>query len=199
MSLPDKYINDFNTVVQLINNARNRAFLKVNEELINLYWNIGEIISKKVGSAHWGAGVVDVLAKFINEKNPDIKGFNRRGLYRMKQFYETYKDHEKVTPLLTQIPWSHHLLIFSKTKSIEEKEFYIRLAMKEKYSKRELERQLNSSVFERTMLVNKIVSPVETQLPLMIKNSCRKNCTKWLKFSNKILKNLIKDYKQTLK
>lgn len=170
MSLPDKYINDFNTVVQLINNARNRAFLKVNEELINLYWNIGEIISKKVGRAHWGAGVVDALAKFINKKNPDIKGFNRRGLYRMKQFYETYKNYEKVTPLLTQIPWSHHLLIFSKTKSIEEKEFYIRLAMKEKYSKRELERQLNSSVFERTMLVNKIVSPVETQLPLMPKN-----------------------------
>lgn len=88
----------------------------------------------------------------------------------MKQFHETYKDHEKVTPLLTQIPWSHHLLIFTKTKSIEEKKFYIRLAMKEKYSKRELERQLNSSVFERTMLVNKIVSPVETQLPLMTKN-----------------------------
>ena len=91
MNLPERHISDFNKIIQLINDARKRAFIKVNEELINLYWNVGKIISKKVENANWGAGVVDELANFIKEKNPDIRSFNRRGLYRMKQFYETYR------------------------------------------------------------------------------------------------------------
>ena len=56
------------------------------------------------------------MAKFISDKCPEIKGFNRRGFYRMKQFYETYKDSEFVSTLLTQIYWTNHLLIFSNTK-----------------------------------------------------------------------------------
>jgi len=92
------------------------------------------------------------MALFISENCPEIRGFNRRGLYRMKQFYENYKDNEFVTPLVTQISWTNHLLILSSTKSNEEKEFYIKLCIKEKYSKRELQRQPNASYFERYML-----------------------------------------------
>jgi len=65
-----------------------------------------------VENAQWGTAVVDNLAKFIKEKHPEIKGFTRRGLYRMKQFYETYKDNET---LVTQFPWSAHLHILNKT------------------------------------------------------------------------------------
>ncbi len=125
---------------------------------------MGKFVSEKVERAEWGEGVVDRLAQFINDNHPEIKGFNRRGLYRMKQFYKTYKDSEFVSPLVTQIPWTHHLLILSKTKSIEEKEFYINLVIKDKLSKRELERQLNSAVYERSMLAQKIVSAMPTQL-----------------------------------
>ena len=163
MNLPEKHISDFNNIVQLINDARKRAFISINEELINLYWNVGKIISEKVENAHWGAGVVDELANFIKENRPDINGFNRRGLYRMKQFYETYysdsecyklwynlQDDKKpnilsqivsavptqlqqpekeedtfVSAVLTQITWTHHRIILSKTASIEEKIFYI--------------------------------------------------------------------------
>lgn len=70
----------------------------------------------------------------------------------MKQFYETYADFEKVSPLVTQISWTNILLILSGTKSIEEKEFYLRLCIRENYSKRELERQLDSGYYERYML-----------------------------------------------
>jgi predicted nuclease of restriction endonuclease-like (RecB) superfamily len=83
---------------------------------------------------------------------PDYKGFNRRNLYRTKQFYEAYRENEIVSPLVTQLSWTQHLLILSKTKSTEEREFYIRLAIREKYSKRELERQLDAAVYERSML-----------------------------------------------
>lgn len=158
------HFDDFNRIVSMIREARARAYAKVNEELINLYYNVGKFVSEKVASAEWGAGVVDNLAQFINENYPEIKGFNRRGLYRMKQFYETYKDAEFVSPLVTQISWSHHLLILAKTKSIEEKEFYIRLTIRDHLSKRELERQLNTAVYERSILAGKIVSTLSPQL-----------------------------------
>ncbi len=83
----------------------------------------------------------------------------------MKQFYETYKDDEKVSPLVTQLTWSNHLAILTKCKTIEEKQFYILLAIKEKLSFRDLIRQIESGVFERTILSKPIVSTALTQLP----------------------------------
>jgi len=157
-------LNNFKQIVSMIQEARTRAYAKVNEELINLYYNVGKIVSEKVSNAEWGSGVVDRLAQFIKENHPEIKGFTRRGLYRMKQFYEAYKDSEIVSALRTQLSWTHHRLILAKTKTIEEREFYIKLAINEKLSSRELERQLNTAVFERFLLANKIVSPVLTQL-----------------------------------
>jgi len=158
------YIEDFNQIISMIQTARFRAYAKVNEELINLYYNVGKFVSQKVENAEWGTGVVDRLAQFIKENHPEIKGFTRRGLYRMKQFYETYKDSEIVSALRTQLSWTHHRLILAKTKTIEEKEFYIKLAIKEKWSSRELERQLNAAVYERSLLANKIVSTLPSQL-----------------------------------
>ncbi len=103
-------------------------------------------------NANFGDKVIDKIAAYISNEAPAIKGFNRRGLYRIKQFYETYKDDEFVTPLVTQISWTNHLLIMSKSKTKEERDFYIALTAKEHYSKRELERQLDSAYYERYML-----------------------------------------------
>ncbi|NOY58777.1 MAG: DUF1016 domain-containing protein [Calditrichaeota bacterium] len=158
------HLDDFKHVVFLIQTARANAYAKVNEELINLYYSVGKFVSEKVENAKWGTGVVDRLALFIKDNHPEIKGFTRRGLYRMKQFYETYKDSEIVSALRTQLSWTHHRLILAKTKTIKEKEFYIKLAIKENLSSRELERQLNTAVYERSMLANKIVSTLSSQL-----------------------------------
>ena len=94
------------------------------------------------------------MAEFFSTNYPELKGFNRRGLYRMKQFYELYKDDEKVSPLVTQLSWTNHLKIMSASKSQEERRFYIELAVKERYSKRDLERQMDSGYYERFMLSN---------------------------------------------
>ena len=67
----------------------------------------------------FGDKVIDEMAAYIATANPGVKGFNRRGLYRMKQFYETYKDDEFVTPLVTQISWINHLLIMSGSRAGE--------------------------------------------------------------------------------
>ena len=144
--------NDFGAVISIIENAKGRALKAVNAELINMYWEVGEYLSKLCAESSFGDKVVDEVADYIAEANPTIKGFNRRGLYRMRQFYETYKDDEFVSALLTQISWTNHLLIMSKSKSKKEREFYIALAAKEHYSSRELERQLDSSYYERYML-----------------------------------------------
>ena len=192
--------SDFEQIVRLIESSRNRALQKVNAELVMLNFRIGQIVSQKVADGVWGEKTVNELAKFINTKMPALKGFTRRGLYRMKQFFETYsldsecfqvwsKTQSKIaSPLATQlqtqeneqdtivstaltqlqdsdnqankmlfevlakISWSNHLKILSSTKSAEEKIFYLMLSEKENLTFRELERQINSSVYERTML-----------------------------------------------
>ncbi|MBI3247832.1 MAG: DUF1016 domain-containing protein [Deltaproteobacteria bacterium] len=154
----------FAEVVGLIQHARQRAFQAVNTELIDLYWQVGEYISRKLETATWGESVVEKLAGYIAQKHPDIKGFTRRSLFRMRQFYETYRNDKKVAPLVTQLSWTHNLLILSRAKRPEEREFYLRLCLREHWSKRELERQLASAFFERTVLSPPKVSPPVAQL-----------------------------------
>ena len=143
---------NFNEIVNMIETRRNNAYKKVNEELISLYWDFGKYISEKVNDNNWGDKIVDKLAEFMKREYPTMRGFNRRGIYRMKQFYETYKDYPFVSTLLTQISWSNNVKILSSTTSMEEKEFYIRMCIKNNYSARELDRQIGSGYYQRYML-----------------------------------------------
>ena len=144
--------NRFTDIIHLIKQSRTKAIKAVNAELINLYWNIGEYISKKIEQSEWGDSVVTELANFIQTQEPEIKGFSDKNIWRMKQFYEIYKDFPKLSTLLREISWSHNLAIFSRCKTSEEREFYLKLAKQESYSFRELERQISASLFERTMI-----------------------------------------------
>ena len=149
----------FKKIIDIIESAKERAYRKVNEELILMYRDIGEYISRESKNAEYGDAFVERLADFFSENYPDLKGFNRRGLYRMKQFYEIYKDEEKVSPLVTQLSWSNHLKIMSACKTMEERIFYMNMCVKERLSKRELERQIDSGYFERYMLSQKTLTP----------------------------------------
>ena len=94
---------EFTEIIQLIKQSRFNAIKSVNTELINLYWNVGAYINRQLASAGWGEKTVDELADFIQKNHPDLKGFNRRGLYRMKQFHQTYSSMSFVSPVMTQI------------------------------------------------------------------------------------------------
>ena len=153
------YNEQFEKIVNIIESAKERAYRKVNEELILMYRDVGEYISKQSEKTEYGDAFVQKLADFFAENYPDLKGFNRRGLYRMKQFYELYKDNEKVSTLLTQLSWSNHLKIMSACKSMEERIFYMNMCIKEKYSARELARQIDSGYYERYMLSQKPLIP----------------------------------------
>ncbi len=142
----------FSAIIDLIKGARANAIKAVNAELINLYWNIGEHIFEKIKNSEWGDSVVAELAKYIQQTEPELKGFSDKNLWRMKQFYETYKDLPKLSTALREISWSHNLSIFSRCKTPEEREFYLRISKSENYSVRELDRQISSSLFERKMI-----------------------------------------------
>jgi len=161
--------NQFTDIIQLIKHSRTNAIKVVNAELINLYWNIGEYISKKLEKSEWGDSVVTELAKYIQKNEPEIKGFSDKNIWRMKQFYETYKDFPKLSTVLREISWSHNLAIFSRCKTKEEREFYLKRIKQERYSFRELDRQISASLFERTMLGNSTRSTAlrETNLDLI--------------------------------
>jgi len=80
----------FAEISKLISASRARALLSVNTVLIDLYWNIGEIISRKISAAEWDDGVVAQLAGYIARTQPALRGFTRSNLFRRRQFYETY-------------------------------------------------------------------------------------------------------------
>ncbi len=154
----------FAEIAGLIAAARQRAFQAVNTALIDLYWQVGEFISRKIEAAEWGEGVVPQLAAYIARTQPGMRGFTRDNLFRMKQFYETYRDNTIVGPLARQLPWSHNLIILGQSKRPEEREFYLRMAVREKWSKRQLERQFRVALFEHTVLSPVKVSPAVKEI-----------------------------------
>ena len=165
-----KLQSQFTYVSGLIVAAKQRAFQAVNQELVTLYWTIGEYLHQQVSTAAWGKAVIKELAAFIAQTEPNSKGFSAQNLWRMKQFYETYKDEPKLSALLREIPWTHHTLIFSACKSPEEKAFYLHYTVKERWSSRELERQINTATYERVMLSNTKSASLATALPQDISN-----------------------------
>ncbi len=164
MTTPLILQDDFTEITQLIAAARQRAVHAVNTALIELYWQVGLTISRKIAAAEWGDGVVAQLAEHLAYTQPGLRGFTRSNLFRMRKFYETYQVEAIVAPLVRQLPWTHNLIILNQSKRPEEREFYLRLAIREQWSKRELERQFKTALFERTVLSPPKVSPLVSQI-----------------------------------
>jgi predicted nuclease of restriction endonuclease-like (RecB) superfamily len=132
----------FTEITYLIASAKSRAYLAVNKELVTLYWHVGEYVSKQVALKAWGKSVVQELADFIQVSEPNIIGFSAQNIWRMKQFYETYSNYEKLATLSRELSWSHNRLILPLANE-QEQEFYLRMSIKENWSVRELERKTN--------------------------------------------------------
>jgi len=149
----------FEGIISIIDKARDNAFRAVNKELINMYWEIGKYVSKCVSENDWGKSVVKEFSDFIQKRYAGIQGFSASNIWRMKQFYETYRENEKLATLLRELTWSHNLQIMS-CKTEEEREFYLKLSINNRYSFRELKRQMDSALFERITLsdtANKLI------------------------------------------
>ncbi|AIL13796.1 hypothetical protein IM40_10400 (plasmid) [Candidatus Paracaedimonas acanthamoebae] len=159
----------FQDVLQLITEAKEKVWKQANKVLIELYWDIGRYVSQMTIENGWGKNTVQEMAEFILAQDPSIKGFSPRNIWRMKQFYETYQGIEKLSAALTEISWSNHLHILSKTKTIEEKEFYLTFASQHYYSERDFARLIDSGTYERTRLADKKLSAALTEFPINTK------------------------------
>jgi len=162
---------DFAEVSKLIKRARFKALRNLNSELIGLYTEIGKYISRRVKTEKWGKSVVAELANYLKKNEPDLKGFSDKNLWRMKKFYETYRDLPKLSALVREISWTNNLSIITRCKSEEEKEFYLRLSAKENLTSRQLDRQISAAAFERTIIGNQKLSAVLRELHPGIENT----------------------------
>ena len=132
----------FEFLAQRIRAARQTVFEVANRTLVDLYWQIGQVISIKVKEAGWGKGVVTQLAAYIATEITDAKGFSDKNLWRMKQFYELYSSDEKLSPVVRELSWTHNITIMSRCKTDEERLFYIDMCRRNHLTKRELQYQL---------------------------------------------------------
>jgi predicted nuclease of restriction endonuclease-like (RecB) superfamily len=145
-------MEDFGEVLSIIEQARESVYHTANRELISMYWDIGKFVSEKVRSAGWGKTTVKDFSEFIQSRYAGIQGFSTSNIWRMRQFYETYKDSDRLSALACEINWTNNLKIMARAKTDEAREFYLLLAAKNRYSTNELERQIDSMLFERTMI-----------------------------------------------
>lgn len=155
----------YEEVIAIIERARENAFRAVNRELISMYWEIGRYVSEKVAAENWGKSVVQEFSHFIQSHFVGIKGFSPQNIWRMRQFYDTYAQNEKLSTLSREISWSNNVLIMMAAKTDEEREFYLLLTKKNNYSARELERQVDSSLYERTMISTEKHQPIIQRNP----------------------------------
>jgi predicted nuclease of restriction endonuclease-like (RecB) superfamily len=156
--------SDFATAVQLIREARTRIYRYANQQLVTLYWEFGRFVSHRVKEAGWGKNVVEQLAEYIQREEPGIKGFGDKNIWRMKQFFETYGENEKLAALWREISWSHNRCIMGRCKSPEERQFYMQVCLKDKLTTRELDRQISSGLYERSQVGAAKLSPAVSEL-----------------------------------
>jgi predicted nuclease of restriction endonuclease-like (RecB) superfamily len=143
---------NFDNILTLIDSVKERIVKTVNTEIIDLYWQIGREVSEKTNNGGWGKSVVEELANHIAAHFGTMRGFSAQNIWRMKQFYETYHDKPILSTLLRELSWSNNLLIMSRAKDDDAKLFYLKLAVEEKYSYRELDRQITAMRYERASI-----------------------------------------------
>ncbi len=148
---PDKLLRDLKT---LIEQGRGQAVTAVNRALTLTYWHVGRRINKEVllgERAEYGKQVVDSLAKELVALYG--KSFEARNLRRMMQFAEIFPDFEIVSPLVSQLSWTHFTILMT-LQSNDARMFYARQTIEGGWSKRELQRQIERKAFERSEIAD---------------------------------------------
>lgn len=139
-------------IKERIRSAQYEALRAVNKELIALYWDIGRIIVERQAGQSWGHSIVENLAKDLQKDSPGIQGFSARNIWRMRDFYLSYRDSLKLPPLVAEIGWTHNVTIMERCKDVLEREFYIRMTRKFGWTKDVLIHQIENQSYEKTLL-----------------------------------------------
>ncbi|WP_296223410.1 PDDEXK nuclease domain-containing protein [Ralstonia sp. UBA689] len=155
--------------------AQYAALRTVNKALVGLYWDIGQLIVERQHSEGWGKGVVEQLSNDLRAAFPEVGGFSVQNLWYMRQFYQEYSAAPKLQPLVGEIGWAHNLLIMSRCKDAQAREFYLRMTRKFGWSKNVLAHQIDNQSYEKSLLgqtnFDKALTPtLRAQAKLAIKD-----------------------------
>lgn len=163
------------TIKSMVSKSQYEALKKVNQELINLYWNIGKAINEKQAELGWGKSVVEQLAKDLQAELPGVKGFSSQNLWYMRQFYLEYESNLKLQPVVGEISWTKNIVIMSKCKDEASRYFYIVMTKKFGWTKNVLINKIESRNFEKfalnqTNFEANLPQPIQTQAKLAVKD-----------------------------
>ena len=145
----NNYIQCLNEIKERIKKSQYDALKAVNKELINLYWDLGQIIIEKQKEYSWGKSIVENLAHDLQKEYAGIRGFSSRNLWNMRNFYMLYEKNEKLQPLVAEISWVKNVIIMEKCKDGLEREFYIKMTKKFGWTKDVLINQIENKAFEK--------------------------------------------------
>ncbi len=142
------YQNWLNQIKHKIKSAQYQAARSVNSVLLELYWEIGKEMVEKQQLEDWGSGFIEQFASDLRKSFPDIKGFSKRNVYAMRQWYLFYSEQFEFVPqAVAQIPWGHNRLIMTKIKNIEEAIFYAQATIENGWGRDNLEIQIDKNYF----------------------------------------------------
>ena len=147
----DNYAQLLRDAKERIRRAQYAALKAVNTELIGMYWDLGQLITEKQAQYGWGENVVRRLSKDLRVELEGVSGLSAQNLWRMRQFYLTYKDSENLSAMLREIGWSQHLEIL-RCKTSQEREFYLQMTKKYNWSYRTLNQQIAQKTYEKWLL-----------------------------------------------
>jgi len=132
--------------------AQYEALRAVNRELIGLYGDIGRLIVERQRGDTWGRSIVHRLAQDLQREFQGVRGYSAQNLWRMKQFYETYSQQPKLSPLVREISWTKNVEIMMHCKDPLQCEFYLRMTRKFGWSKNVLIHQIENQSYEKALL-----------------------------------------------
>jgi len=140
----------YKQVALILNEARNRVLQTVNSTMVRAYWEIGRLIIEHEQKGKARAGYGDFLVKGLSERlTVDFeKGFDPSNLWNMRKLYITFPILDAVR---RELSWTHYRLLL-KVENKEARGFYEVESVKSRWSSRELDRQINSLLFERLTL-----------------------------------------------
>jgi len=147
--LEEQYIAFLSNLKTRIRQAQVKASLAVNQELIQLYWQIGKDILQRQKEEGWGSKVIARLAKDLKRELPDVTGFSRTNLMYMRAFADAYPDEQFVLQAVGQIPWGHNQVLLNKVKELEQRVWYAQKAIEYGWSRHVLVFQIESGLYER--------------------------------------------------
>lgn len=136
----------------LIHKKQYQVLKSINSETVNLYWEIGEEIYRQQEENDWGKSIVQVLSTELQKEFPGAKGYSAANLWRMRNFYLTYRDSEKLAPLVREISWSNNIIIMEKCKDDLQREFYIQMVKRHGWTKRILTNFIEAQTYEKYLL-----------------------------------------------